>query len=317
MLDTPVPTLELVAVRMGMTWICCQIYMASYGIANPILGPKEVRGWLATRGVVGFFGIFGLYYSLQYMSLSDATVLTFLAPSITALLGYLLLHESISRGQVVAGLTSLLGVVLIARPASLFSYQHTDKNGAASDVTESQRMAAVCVGLAGVFATSIAYTSIRVIGKRAHPMHSISYYSIWCVLMGTLGMSVTGSHWVLPTQWTWLATLLFIGLIFLTIGLQRETASRGTLAIYTQIVFTVGFEYFGFGMVPPVLSILGAVVIIVSAIYVALNKPGNDAPPEADLEEAQGLLAEQNDTASPEFGRRESPGEVSTLSDMR
>ncbi|KAG8776282.1 hypothetical protein FRC12_001012 [Ceratobasidium sp. 428] len=143
MLDTLVPTLELVAVRMGMTWICCQVYMISLGIPDPILGPKGVRGWLATRGVVGFFGIFGLYYSLQYMSLSDATVLTFLAPSITALLGFTILHEPISRGQVVAGLTSLLGVVLIARPASLFGDQHADKKGINLEVTESQRMTAV------------------------------------------------------------------------------------------------------------------------------------------------------------------------------
>lgn len=53
-------------------------------------------------------------------------------------------------------------------------------------------------------------------------------------------------------------------------GLQRETASRGTLALYLQIVFTIVFEYIAFGTVPSALSLMGAVMIISSAIYVAV-----------------------------------------------
>ncbi|KAG8776281.1 hypothetical protein FRC12_001011 [Ceratobasidium sp. 428] len=115
-------------------------------------------------------------------------------------------------------------------------------------------------------------------------------------------MNATGSQWVIPTQWTWLATLLFIGLvgflaqIFLTIGLQREAASRGTLALYTQIVFTVGFEYVAFGAIPPGLSILGAAIIIFSAVYVALNKPSTETPAEVELEEADELVTGHNNS---------------------
>lgn len=55
-----------------------------------------------------FFGLFGLYYSLQYMSLSDATVLTFLAPTVTSALGFLFLKEAVSWKQAVAGRESIL-----------------------------------------------------------------------------------------------------------------------------------------------------------------------------------------------------------------
>jgi drug/metabolite transporter (DMT)-like permease len=117
--------------------------------------------------------------------------------------------------------------------------------------------------------------------------------------MGTIGMSLTRSQWVLPIHWTWLVTLLFIGLfgffaqvnrtipqlcprrayvwgkliskLFLTVGLQHETASRGTLAMYIQIVFTVTFEYLAFGTIPSTLSVAGATVIIASAVYVAVR----------------------------------------------
>lgn len=46
-----------------------------------------------------FFGLFGIYYSLQYLSLSDATVLTFLVPMCTAISGALFLGEAFSGKQ--------------------------------------------------------------------------------------------------------------------------------------------------------------------------------------------------------------------------
>jgi drug/metabolite transporter (DMT)-like permease len=49
-------------------------------VEYPLLGPPGVRLLLAARGFVGFFGLFPGYYALHYLSLSDATVLSFLAP---------------------------------------------------------------------------------------------------------------------------------------------------------------------------------------------------------------------------------------------
>jgi drug/metabolite transporter (DMT)-like permease len=48
-------------------------------------------------------GLFGVYYSLIYLSLSDAIVITFLVPTTTAIAGYLLLGESLSRREILAG----------------------------------------------------------------------------------------------------------------------------------------------------------------------------------------------------------------------
>lgn len=46
---------------------------------------------------------------------------------------------------------------------------------------------------------------------------------------------------VFPTRWDWLAMLLMIGIfgfiaqVLLTLGLQRETVGRGTMAVYVQV----------------------------------------------------------------------------------
>ncbi|KAJ2913269.1 hypothetical protein MD484_g7141, partial [Candolleomyces efflorescens] len=61
-------------------------------------------------------------------------------------------------------------------------------------------------------------------------------------------------------------------------GLQRETASRGSMAIYTQIVFASILERIFFNAVPSVLSIIGTCLIISSAIYTALSKKQEAKP---------------------------------------
>ncbi|CAE6442987.1 unnamed protein product [Rhizoctonia solani] len=332
-LDDPVPTLELVAIRMLITYVCCQAYMFAAGVPDPILGPKGVRKWLVIRGVVGFFGLFGLYYSLHYMSLSDATVLTFLAPTVTAAFGFLFLREAVSWKQAIAGLASLAGVVLIARPTSLFGGSDRADTGAGAGgpvVTEAERMVAVGVAMLGVLGASGAYISIRVIGKRAHPMHTMSYFSLWCVLVSVVAGIATHGQWVLPRQWTWIGMLILVGLfgffaqLLLTLGLQRETASRGSVVLYIQIVFSLVFERIAFGVSPSGLSLMGTCVIIASAIFVALNKPSKENRDPANtestamwnlaaVEEGRGLLDgdEQKDEIELE-GRKDVPDQPQT-----
>ena len=120
-----------------------------------------------------FGGIFGLYYSLQYLSLSDATVLQFLSPMFTAIAGAVFLHEAFSWREAFAGCTStsplrsilrslnaiivasLVGVILIARPRFLFGVTQDEipippddlvRRVLATDVEPVQRMVAVgCV----------------------------------------------------------------------------------------------------------------------------------------------------------------------------
>ncbi|ELU41351.1 hypothetical protein AG1IA_04631 [Rhizoctonia solani AG-1 IA] len=122
-LDDPVPTLEVVAIRMFITYVCCQVYMFIAGVPDPILGPKGVRKWLVIRGVVGY-----------------------VYASSIALYSYNNSATAVSWKQAVAGLASLAGVVLIAKPTSLFGGSDRADTGAGAGgpvVTEAERMVAV------------------------------------------------------------------------------------------------------------------------------------------------------------------------------
>ncbi|KAF8495942.1 drug/metabolite transporter [Russula emetica] len=274
-LDEPVPILELIWVRMIITYIGSVAYMLWRKIPDPVLGPKDVRRLLVVRGFTGFIGLAGMYFSLGRLSLSDATMLTFLTPILTGFSGAIFLKEDLSFRNLLSGLCSFFGVILIARPQFLFGGPKGDPS---EGMPSKDRMQSVAIGLIGVLGATGAYTLIRAIGKRAHTFHSIAFFSFNCVLVSTLGMVLFKTSPVIPTNVTWLAMLLLIGILGLTsqtllvMGLQRETASRATLAVYTSIVFAVMFEFIVFHTTPSALSLAGAAIIISSAIYVSLTK---------------------------------------------
>jgi hypothetical protein len=54
---------------------------------------------LSTDPLRSFFGLFGFYYALQFLSLSDATVITFLTPSVTAVSGAVFLREKLRMAE--------------------------------------------------------------------------------------------------------------------------------------------------------------------------------------------------------------------------
>ncbi|KAI0704437.1 EamA-like transporter family-domain-containing protein [Cerioporus squamosus] len=300
-LDPPVHPLELIWVRMVMTWIVCVVYMSMTGVPDPILGPKGIRTLLAFRGLAGFMGLFGTYYALQYLSLSDTTVLSFLTPMATAIAGALLLKEDLTIKQVLASILSFAGVVLIARPEFLFGRDaHEGTDSAARVVTAAQRLGAVGVALLGVVGLTSAYTTIRAIGQRAHPMHNLGAFSLFCILFAPIGMVVARTPVVIPDNLPCLLMILavsscgFAAQMTMTTGLQRETAGRGTMAIYVQVIFALVFERIFFHTTPPPLSILGTVIILSSAIYVALSKQAASKRPKRSAEDTaleEGLLA--------------------------
>ncbi|KAF9467672.1 hypothetical protein BDZ94DRAFT_974927 [Collybia nuda] len=301
-IDPPISTFQLIVVRMTITYVCCIIYMLATGTPDPFLGPKGVRLLLFLRGLFGFGGLVGLYYSLNYLSLSDSTVLTFLVPLCTGFSGALFLGETFTVKQGIASFFSICGVVLIARPPILFRGPLGSLIIPPNEVTPAQRLIAVGVALIGVIGATGAYTTIRAIGKRAHPMHSMSLFSLLCSVVASIGMVITHEPFVIPTRLDWISLLILIGVfgflaqILLTMGIQRETVGRSTMAVYTQIVFATILERVFFKTTPPILSVIGTTLILASALYVALTKNTKpetkvatvDSIHEADLEE--GLL---------------------------
>ncbi|KAI9652679.1 MAG: hypothetical protein M1831_006666 [Alyxoria varia] len=334
---------QILFTRMMITTTLSTFYMWWTEIPDFPFGMPEVRVALAIRGIGGFFGVFGMYYSLIYLPLADATVLTFIAPSLSCFACSFLLKEPFTRVEQLGALVSFLGVILIARPGTLFQSTvnklHARDEPApppaqqapavplggpkadampmpdAMDLAASQRLGAVCVALVGVVGSATAFTAMRWIGKRAHPLLSVNYFCAWCTFVSGLAMIILpGVDFLLPAnskEWTYLVFLGCCGFamqFLLSAGLQHEKSSRATNMVYTQMFFALVFDKLVFGTTPTLLSLLGSSLILGSAIYVTMQKESIKQRQDAEkarqeAERSSGMSMEMMDTRSRSMSR--------------
>lgn len=244
----------------------------------------------------------------------------------------------------IAAYISLFGVVLIARPVSLFAFlSHSgdavplasgdsdivvpvnataDAHRLAAEldtVTPAQRASAVGVALLGVLGAAGAYTTIRWIGKRAHPLISVNYFATWCTIVSIVMMlALPGVGFLLPRSlrdWCYLIFLGICGFIMvryflplsgsftnarqqflLAAGLQYEKSSRATNMVYMQMLFALSFDKLIWGTTPGAISIIGSSLILGSAIYVAMHK---EDPKKAVAPRERGNQEEARELMSP------------------
>jgi drug/metabolite transporter (DMT)-like permease len=304
-------------------------------------GAKGVRLLLMARGFGGFFGVFGMYYSLLYLPLADTTVITFLSPVIACAACAYIIKEPFTRMEQVAAFLSLVGVVLIARPTAIFSYfqgttmptasgtpefiptlnatKETSDAGSYANVTPAQQTMAVGVAMVGVLGGATVITTLRWIGKRAHPLITVNYFATWVVVVSGISSALIPSiGFSMPSSLSDWGYLLFLGTCGFTAvsfggfckhtdsnlfqqflgaaGLQYEKSSRATNMIYTQMLFALAMDKLIFGHSPELLSIIGSSMILGSAIYVAVRKESSAIPaPNADsqlhvADEERGLV---------------------------
>jgi len=90
-------------------------------------------------------------------------------------------------------------------------------------------------------------------------------------------MIITETPVVIPTKGEWLMLLGLIGVlgfiaqVLLTMGLQRVAAGRGSMAIYTQVVFAALLELVFFHVLPSLLSTIGTTMILGSGLWVVVG----------------------------------------------
>ena len=257
--------------------------------------------------------------SLAYLDLSDAIVITFLAPIVATFACSLIpyLNESFTKTEFFASIFSLFGVVLIARPASLFSRDPANTPNDPSTVhspptprslpareiptaTPHQRLIAVLVALLGVLGVATAFTTIRWIGPRAHALIVMLYFAVASCIVSLASSllipSIGGLIWP-HTLLQW-GLLLGVGIsgfgtqYFLTLGLQIEKAGRATNMVYTQMLFALAWELIVWGTTPGWESLAGSGCILGSVIWVGMKKAErSDIAKVSAVDEEVGLMS--------------------------
>ncbi|KAG9198824.1 hypothetical protein G6514_009374 [Epicoccum nigrum] len=324
--ETKFHAMQIIFIRMLCTTVLGMLYMAYNKTPDFPLGKKGIRKLLVLRGTCGFVGLFGLYYSLSYLPISDATVLTFLIPTLTALVCFLWLREPFTLREALAALIAFSGVLLVARPTWLFpnppidpitgepeansfsslslTFHATGHPAPAPLISPTQRTLAVLAAILGTFGASMAYATIRVIGTRAHSLISVNYFAAIATLGSALVLLIHPDlHFVMPEsggQWALIAVIGLTGFLLqflLTEGLQREKGGRATNLMYSQLVLALGIERVLWGTTPPLESFGGAALIIGAAVWVTLQKNGGkvEKGKKVVVDEERSLLGDEGE----------------------
>jgi drug/metabolite transporter (DMT)-like permease len=309
---------QMLLIRQGVTSICCLAYMRWMNIANFPFGNKDIRWLLLARGCTGFFGIFGMWWSMMYLPLADATVITFLAPGVAGLVCYFLLKEPFTRLEQLATLVALLGVVLIAQPVALFArnaspeakesanVSRSSLPGADHETTPQERLLAVGVALLGVCGAAGAFTTLRAIGRRAHPLISVNAFAMICTVVcatalglgPALDIGQPSLRWISPTsvkQWLLLLSLGGLGFVMqylLTAGLAADKSNRANAMVYTHMLFAASFDRWIFHHRMGLMSFAGCALILGSAVGVIFMKEPAALPKIEDVERQNNLSGE-------------------------
>ncbi|KAH4107846.1 hypothetical protein HBH64_142130 [Parastagonospora nodorum] len=299
--ETKFHPFQVIVARMGITFILSSAYMWWTKVPDFPLGARSVRGWLILRAAFGFGGLYCLYYSVHYLPLAEATVFRFLVPLVTAWACSVFLGQAFTRKELIAGLVALIGVIIIAHPPWLFGEVHDNlhpkKPSGIDKVSSTQRFIAIVVSILGVAGASGAYTTIRVIGDRAHALMSVNYFALLATVGSTIALfAIPGIGFQKPQsprEWILLIAMGVFGFVLqflLTAGLQLDKSSKATSMLYVQIIFALAFDWIIWGAIPGAWSMFGGTIIICSTLWSALQKPRAKVEKNVEPDEESALL---------------------------
>ncbi len=253
-----VPVFEIVLARSMVVAV-----LSGFSVARSGSGWRgKEPGLLLLRGVLGFGALTSVYYAVVHLPLADATVLQFTNPVWTAFAAALFLSEAVGLRETLLGLTSLGGVLMVARPSFLFGH------ASALDPL------AVGVGLFGALLTGVAYVLVRRL-RAESPMLIVFYFAAFSVAASLPLMVI---HPVMPGPATALVLLgvglaAHLGQVLTTWAFRLEEAGRTSAVGYLQIVFAAGWGFLLFHEIPDAWTWSGAAVVVGSTLVLVRSKP--------------------------------------------
>lgn len=206
---------------------------------------------LLLRSFFGTVGVLCNFYAVDHLLLADASILNKLSPFFAVLMGALILGEKLKPFQLGAVICAFCGALLVIKPGSGL-------------VTVP-----ALVGLLGGCAAGTAYTMVRLLGKRGVPGPFIVFFfsAFSCITIGPVMLMDYA-----PMTGKQLLFLLLAGLsaaaaqFAVTSAYCYAPAREISVFDYSQIIFSALLGFFIFHQLPDVLSWVGYLIILITAI---------------------------------------------------
>lgn len=239
--------------------------MASYFIMQNKVSFKMTKkdaAFVFFRSFFGFLGVVCNFYAIIHLSIGDSSLLNRLSPVFVTIVACLFFKERIDRKQFLGIIFMLLGAVLVIKPSF------------------SMTIIPSLIGILSPMLGGISYNLIRALKDKVNPNVIVFLFSLFSVLCS---IPLMYSDFVLPNA-SQLFLLIAIGVTAsmgqfgLTYAYKYAKASEVSIYNYTGIIFGMLLGFAFFGEIPDAFSILGATIIITTAILLYRhNQKLNDA----------------------------------------
>lgn len=247
-----IPLLEIVAARSLVSLVISYVDVRRKGLS--LWGTQ--RTLLVARGFIGALALICVYYAVTTLPLAEATLLQYMHPAFTALLGLLLLKEGIRLPTFICMLLSIAGLIIMVEPGTL------------TDASPALPWFNVSIALAGAFGSAIAYVLVRRLAPHEDASVIIFYFPLIAL---PLSVALLGNDFVMPSKESLVLLLLVgiftqVGQLGLTHAMRSETAGSAAAFSYVQVVFAVALGWAVFGEEPSLWTWVGGALIVSGAL---------------------------------------------------
>ena len=204
------------------------------------------------RAFGGAFAMTFLYLGLKFLPIADAITISFAAPIFATIFSIIFLNEKVRLIRWLAIFFGLTGVIIVLKPGTeLFTYY-------------SFFPILFCIGFATI---SIAIKKL----SKTEPDYLIAlYFTLVLILFGLISISmgwkkidITDIHYLII-----IGLSGSIGNIFLTKSIREADISLVTPIKYLSLVFAIIAGWLIFNEIPSILTISGAMLIILSTFVI-------------------------------------------------
>lgn len=202
-----------------------------------------------------FFGTMGLicnFYAVDRLAIADANILNKLSPFFAIIMSYFILKEKANKTEWLCVVVAFIGALFVVKPSMDMQFVNA------------------MIGMLGGFGAGVAYTFVRKLGKAGErgPVIVMCFSVFSCIV--TTPFLIIGAK---PMSLYQIVVLLLAGAaatggqLSITKAYTKAPAKEISVFDYSQVVFAAALGLVFLGQIPDLMSIIGYVIIIGSAVF--------------------------------------------------
>ena len=217
----------------------------------------------AIRGFLGMIAMYCSYYALARIDLADFMALSFTRPLFATVLAVIILHEVVRWRRWSATAAGFIGVLIMVRPGS----GTFDPAG--------------FFALGEAFSIAFLITLVKRLPARETTLGMMFYFGAIASLL-SLPAAFYSWRWPTPEEWGWLLLIGALGAVAQSFWIRSFRCGDASLVAafdYLRLPLGAAAGLLWFAEVPTIWTLVGAIIIIASTIYIARREASLGAKP--------------------------------------